>query len=154
MNRMFYTMCAVIGAVLAGGLAYVTGDKAATGASRGAAIMLADIQGASGDGNTALRTAFSVMLENIDIPQTDSLEGCSLAVSAEVSTQRIGTTDQVSIIWQVHDATGSPLGEVAQLNTVPAGKLDQAWGTDASLAARGARDGLIAIMRRPRSGCV
>jgi len=153
MNRMFYLCCALGGALLAAGVAYLTGDKPANGATRGVPIMIAGIQGAPGDGNSALRTAFGVMLENAEIPQVDDLDDCALAVSAEISTQRTGGNDHVSIIWQVHDSQGNSLGEVAQLNQVPAGKLDKAWGTDASLAARGARDGIINIIRRQKPSC-
>jgi len=131
MNRMFYLCCALGGALLAAGFAYFTGGKPTNGATRGVPIMIAGIQGAPGDGNQALRTAFGVMLE----------------------TQRTGGNDHVSIVWQVHDTDGRSLGEVAQLNEVPAGKLDQTWGTDASLAARGARDGIINIIRRQRPTC-
>ena len=150
---MFYICCALGGALLAAGVAYLTGDKPANGANRGLPIMIAGIQGAPGDGNSALRTAFGVMLENAKIPQVDELDDCTLAVSAEISTQRTGSNDQVNIIWQIHDASGRSLGEVAQTNEVPAGKLDGEWGTDASLAARGARDGIINIIRRQRLGC-
>jgi len=153
MNRMFYLCCALGGALLAAGFAYFTGGKPTNGATRGVPIMVAGIQGAPGDGNQALRTAFGVMLENANIPQVEELENCALAVSAEVSTQRTGGNDHVSIVWQVHDTEGRSLGEVAQLNEVPAGKLDQTWGTDASLAARGARDGIINIIRRQRPTC-
>ena len=139
--------------MLALGVAYLTGDKPANGATRGIPIMIANIQGAPGDGNQALKTAFGVMLENAEIPQVDDLEDCALAVSAEISTQRTGSNDQVSIVWQVHNSSGRSLGEVAQLNEVPAGKLDKTWGTDASLAARGARDGIVNIIRRQRLTC-
>jgi len=153
MNRMFYVCCALGGALLAAGVAFFTGDKPAKGTTGGIPIMIAAIQGAPGDGNTALRTAFGVMLENAQIPQVDDLDDCALAVSAEISTQRTESNDHVSIIWQVHDAQGHSLGEVAQLNEVPVGKLDGAWGTDASLAARGARDGIINIIRRQQPRC-
>lgn len=115
--------------------------------------MIAGIQGAPGDGNEALKKAFSVMLENADIPEVDDLEDCALAVSAEISRERTGDNDHVSIVWQVHDASGRSLGEVAQLNEVPSGKLDETWGTDASLAARGARDGIVNIIRRQKPSC-
>ena len=153
MNRMFYICCALGGALLAVGFAYFTGDKPVKGATRGVPIMIAGIQGAPGDGDAALRTAFGIMLENAEIPQVDELEGCALAVSAEISTERTGGNDHVSIIWQIHDRNGQSLGEVAQLNEVPAGKLDNKWGTDASLAARGARDGIINIIRRQKPTC-
>lgn len=153
MNRMFYVCCAVGGGLLALGVTYLSGDKPENGATRGIPIMIAGIQGAPGDGNSALRTAFGVMLENAEIPQADDLDGCALAVSAEVSTERAGDNDHVSIVWQVHDSQGRSLGEVAQVNEVPAGKLDGSWGTDASLAARGARDGIVNIIRRQKLGC-
>lgn len=154
MKKLFYPLCAVGGAVLAAGVAYVVGDRTASGkAFAGPSIMFADVRGAPGDGNTSLRTAFGVMLENAGIPQVETLEGCTLAVSAEVSTLRLGNNQKVSIVWQVQDAEGNPLGEVAQLNNVEYGALDKEWGTDASLAARGARDGIMDIMKLPRPGC-
>ncbi len=154
MNRLLYPLCAVGVAILAAGFAYLLVDRTASGkAFAGPSIMFADVRGAPGDGNTSLRTAFGVMLENAGIPQVDILEGCTLAVSAEVSTLRLGNNQKVSIVWQVQDSEGNPLGEVAQLNNIEYGALDGAWGTDASLAARGARDGIVDIMKLPRPGC-
>ena len=153
MNRMFYLCCAAGGGLLAAGAFYLMADKPTKGATGGIPIMIASIQGAPGDGNTALRSAFGVMLENAEIPQVDELEDCTLAVSAEVSTERASDNDRVSIIWQVHDSQGRSIGEVAQVNEVPAGKLNNTWGTDASLAARGARDGIVNIIRRQRISC-
>ena len=150
---MFYLGCGIGGALLAVGFAYFTGDKPAKGATGGIPIMIAGIQGAPGDGNEALRAAFGVMLENAEIPQVDDLDDCALAVSAEISRERTEDNDRVSIVWQVHDARGHSLGEVAQLNEFPSGKLDKAWGTDASLAARGARDGIVNIIRRQKPSC-
>jgi len=149
MAKLFYSICAVGGAAAAAGLSLVLFNPAPEGPS----VMIADVRGAPGDGNTSLRTAFGVMLENLDIPQVDELEGCTVAVSAEVSTLRLGNNQKVSIVWQVHDAEGQSLGEVAQLNNVTYGALEKEWGTEASLAARGARDGIIEIMNRPRPGC-
>ena len=154
MNKLFISVCAVGGAVLAAGVSYLLTDRPASGKPvTGPSVMIADFQGAPGDGNTALRTAFGTMLKNADIPQVETLDGCTIAVSAEVSTLRLGDTQKVSIVWQVHDADGKPLGEVSQLNNVPFGALDKEWGTDASLAARGARDGIEKIMQRLRPGC-
>lgn len=153
MNRMFYLSCAVGGGLLAAGVFYLMGDKPEAGATGGIPIMIAGIQGAPGDGNSALKEAFGVMLENANIRKVDALEDCTLAVSAEISTQRAGDNDRVSIIWQVHDSKGRSIGEVEQVNEVAAGKLDRTWGTDASLAARGARDGIINIIRRQQLSC-
>jgi len=149
MNRLFYPLCAVGGAVLAAVFSFLLFDRSASEPT----IMIADVRGAPGDGNTSLRTAFGVMLENVDIPQVEKLEGCTVAVSVEVSTLRLGNNQKVSIVWQVHDSEGQSLGEVSQLNKIKYGALDNEWGTEASLAARGARDGIINIMRQPRAGC-
>lgn len=154
MKRFFYPLCAVFGASLAAGVAYLTTDRTAQGMPFGApAIMIAGVQGAPGDGNTSLQAALQTIMTNAKIPLTDQLDGCVVAVTAEVSTLTKGQTDEISIIWQVSAADGQVLGDVAQVNLVPAGSLDGAWGTDASLAARGARDGIVKIMLRPRPGC-
>jgi len=154
MKPIFYPVCAVAGGCLAAGLAYVSGDRPASGAAvSGPAVMVAGVYGAPGDGNVALETAIRTILVNADIPVSDTLEGCNVAVSAEVSRFASVGAEQLSIVWKVIDADGLPLGDVSQVNTVEPGSLDIAWGTDASLAARGARDGIVAIMRRPRAGC-
>ena len=153
MNRMFYLCCAMGGALLAVGVTYFSSNPPEKGVTGGIPIMIAGIQGAPGDGNEALRTAFGVMLENAKIPRVDDLDDCALAVSAEISRERTGDNDRVSIIWQLHDAKGHSLGEVALINEVPSGKLDLTWGTDASLAARGARDGIVNIIRRQKPTC-
>lgn len=154
MNRIFYPLCAVFGASLAAGVAYLTTDRPATSAPLGTpAIMIAGVQGASGDGNASLEAALRTILTNAKIPLTDRLEGCTVAVSAEVSQFKGGTSDKISIVWQVIDAEGQSLGDVSQVKAIEAGSLDGEWGTDASLAARGARDGIVKIMLRPRAGC-
>ncbi len=160
MNKLVLFVCALGGMMLALGLAYLF-DKDTTGGDSGKdkaeaeiVILIDEVRGAPGDGNTSLRTAFGVILDNAGVKKTDTLTGCTVAVSAEVSTLRLGDNQKISIIWQVTDSAGARLGEVSQLNNVKFGALDGAWGTDASLAARGAWDGIRKIMNRPRTGCV
>ena len=152
MKWIIYSVCAVGGAALAAGLVYMTSGKPAS-SKPVASVMLAGIQGAPGDGNASLAKAFRTVLANIDIPVTEDMSACAIAVSTEVGSVRRGGVEHVSLVWQIHDAEGNPLGEVTQANQIVAGALDGAWGTEASLAARGARDGIVAIMRKPRPGC-
>lgn len=147
-TALFYILCASVGGGLAYALALMLG-----GAAPQRAVMLAGVQGAPGDGNTALNAAMGRVLSNIDVPLVDEMHACAFAVSAEVSTRLRGESQEIGIVWQVHDTTGRPLGEVEQATVVEAGSLDSGWGTEASLAARNARDGLIAIIRTPRKGC-
>lgn len=142
--------CAVLGA----GALYLAGDRSARSAvPPGPSIFLMGVQGAPGDGNQALSRAIEVILTTAKVPLVEQLGPCTVAVSAEVSILRQDTAEQVNIVWIVHDENGRALGEVAQSSTIAAGEFDGAWGTEASLAARGARDGIISIMRRPRPGC-
>jgi hypothetical protein len=147
-TALFYILCATGGGALAYGLTLMLGDNTPP-----RAVMLAGVQGAPGDGNTALNAAMGRVLSNIDVPLVEEMHACSFAVSAEVSTRLRGGSQEIGIVWQVHDTTGRPLGEVEQATVVEAGSLDSGWGTEASLAARNARDGLIAILRTPREGC-
>ena len=154
MNRFLYPVCAVFGAILAAGVAYITTDRPAkSGPKAGPAIMIAGVQGAPGDGNASLQAALKTILTNAKVPLSDQLEGCVVAVTAEVSSLKKGNAEQISIIWQVSDAEGRMLGDISQVNVTESGSLDGEWGTDASLAARGARDGIVSIMLRPRPGC-
>ena len=149
MVRIIYPIGAVVIGLLVGATLYLTSEKSATsGPLSSPGVVLAGVQGASGNGNIALISALGAVLDTAKVPVTDKLSGCSVAVSAEVSAQRRGEMERVSVIWQVHGSDGQRLGEVTQINEVVTGSLDGAWGAEASLAARGARDGIIAIMRR------
>ncbi len=145
---LFYILCACIGGGLAYGLVLMLG-----GSMPERAVVLTGVQGAPGDGNSALNAAMGRVLANIDVPLVEDMHACAFAVSAEVSSRPRGGSQEIGIVWQVHDPMGKPLGEVQQATVVEAGALDTEWGTEASLAARNARDGIIAIVRRPREGC-
>lgn len=145
---LFYTLCACVGGGLAYGLSLMLG-----GSTPERAVVLAGVQGAPGDGNSALNAAMGRVLANIDVPLVEDMHACALAVSAEVSTRQQGAMQEIGIVWQVHDAAGRSLGEVQQASTVPAGSLDREWGTEASLAARNARDGIITMVREMKPGC-
>lgn len=150
MKPIFYALCALAGGGLAAGIAAFTGGKAEASAP---AIVLAGINGAPGDGNTALDAALRRMMANAQVPVIEDMTPCALAVSAEVGTQPAGLKQLVSIVWQIHTEDGSLVAEVAQANHVTPGSLDESWGTEASLAARGARDRILPILQQTMRHC-
>lgn len=106
------------------------------------------IDGAPGDGVSALARAIALMLGNtgVIIATVDDVK--AWRVDALVSVTKAGPKDDVVLKWRVLDAKANVLGAVEQKNQVPAGSLSKNWGETAILAAAAAAPGLAEVIAK------
>jgi hypothetical protein len=113
-------------------------------------LLVRKIDGAPGDGNTALAAAVSSVLkrEDLDIAATAG-DKPDLALDATITVDRSqGDKQHVKIVWRVARAAGGEVGTVAQENDLPRGRLDAAWGDIAYNVAIAAEGGLLQLINR------
>ena len=120
----------------------------------GAGILVNPVTGAPGDGNAALRQAIVTALGNADVSITEDSRQASLTLSGQVGLQPLGNGfEKVLIVWRMLTMDGFEIGRATQENTIPAGSLKGAWGTDAQAIASAAVAGIERILgsghRRP-----
>lgn len=112
-------------------------------------VYLAEVAGAPGDGNVALRRAMSVALAGAGVPiaTVDEKAAFDVKGSVELDDPENGA-QAVRILWQVFDLDGKLLGRADQANVVPAGSLDGRWGQTAAFVAAAALDGILDIINK------
>lgn len=106
------------------------------------------IDGAPGDGATALARAIALMLGNTGVVIATVDDVKAWRVDALVSVGKAGPKDEVTLKWRVLDAKATVLGAVEQKNTVPANSLSKNWGETAILAAAAAAPGLAEVIAK------
>jgi hypothetical protein len=90
---------------------------------------------------------FSDFLTQLGFLPQDVASGAGFAVQGEVTvTPPVRGVQRVEIIWTVTRADGYELGRVAQLNEIPAGLLNGAWGDVAFAAAQEAAGGVRDVL--------
>ena len=110
-------------------------------------LRLAGVRGAPGDGNTALAARMREHLGHQGFVLQDSAEGAQYGLEAEVRvTPPERGVQRVEIVWIVSRRDGEELGRVAQLNEVPAGRLNGLWGDIAYVAAQEAAEGVRTVV--------
>ena len=114
-----------------------------------ARVMVADVQGAPGDGNVALtremRTRLRALGSNVQTTTNDA----DFTVQGKVRMVPMpGKQERVEIQWIVKDAKGSERGRAVQLNAIPAGSLDHYWGDVASVVAIEASGGVNDVLKK------
>lgn len=115
-------------------------------------LRLIPVRGAPGDGNAALTARLREFLANRGYVVQELADGAAFAVTAEVSVVAAGPgLQRVEIQWIVSRRDGYELGRVLQLNEVPAGALNRAWGDIAYAAAEEAAGGVQTIIRNASS---
>ncbi len=129
-----------------------SGNPSHTG-SQNAPIFVKAVQGASGDGNEALKRSVIKALAEDGVTLVQSPEPCAFIVTADVAITRLEEVDHVDIKWFIHSATDFLVGEVKQQNNMKRGALNRTWGNHALHAARGARDGIMEIVNSTTPAC-
>lgn len=115
------------------------------------AVALGPIEGAPGDGATALSRALTAILKRDSVEVLESPDETAVVVSADVEVRPVGgDLDRVSIVWRVADAAGRQIGTIGQENTVETGRLETRWGAVAFAAADGAASGVKDLLRQLR----
>ncbi|WP_252509771.1 hypothetical protein [Thalassospira sp. TSL5-1] len=126
----------------------ISGDRPSMAMAKPLKVALVAFAGAPGDGNEALKRSARAFLQAKRITVDDDIGPQTIVLSASITVQPVkkaqGTPeiDRVSIDWVLLDDSGHELGQMTQNNAVPHGKLDQKWGSVASLAAQAAVDAL------------
>lgn len=152
---------AELAAATAGHLAALLTDetpKEAAGSGR-TRLAVGRVAGAPGDGDTALAASLSAVLKHQDIELVDPATGRpDLAIAGEVKIDPPRDGKQhVKIVWHVAHAGGREIGQVAQENDVPRGRLDGPWGDVAYSVAMAAEGGIMQLVdssvpsRRPEA---
>ena len=115
-------------------------------------LRLIPVRGAPGDGNAALTARLREFLTQRGYVVQDLADGATFAVTAEVGMANAGPgLQRVEIQWIVSRRDGYELGRVLQLNEVPTGALNRAWGDIAYAAAEEAAGGVQTIIRNATS---
>ncbi len=112
-------------------------------------LTIANVEGAPGDGNTALTAALMGVMQ--DNGQRVSREGnntdIGYLITGEVTLEATPQNqDSIRIAWNVLSPSGDFLGTVSQANTVAKGSLSRKWGSVAQYAALAASGGILDLI--------
>ena len=146
-----------LAAVSADQIAAMLQDKAPVEAAEHGETRLSigGVEGAPGDGGTALASAITTLLKKQDLAiVSDPGAQADVQLDAVVTVDKPkGGQQHVKIVWRVRRRDGSEIGTVGQENDVPAGLLDGPWGDVAYTVAVAAQDGIMQLISRgaPRS---
>ncbi len=111
-------------------------------------IRFGGVRGAPGDGNISLAARMREQLSGLGLIVQDVADGALYGLDATVAlTPPAGGVQRVEIIWIVSRRDGEDLGRVAQLNEVPAGRLNAPWGDIAHVAAQQAAGGVQTVIQ-------
>lgn len=93
-------------------------------------IAVVAVEGAPGDGNAALKTAFEAVLRRAGLPVVDDPAQAAIRIFGKVDLTPAGNgTEDLLIAWTLRDPDGAEIGVLTQSNAVPQGKLDVEWGS-------------------------
>ena len=112
-------------------------------------LAIGDITGAPGDGNAALRRAFSAVLHRTEITITKSPEGAMATLDSIVQvTPHSEKEDEVRLVWTIRDSEQKTFAVLKQENRVRKGRLAHRWGSMAFDVALALRRQIVETMRR------
>lgn len=111
--------------------------------NRAPLLAFTGVNGAPGDGNITLARAMRAELVKTGQDIAGATIRADFTLTGTVTiTPTTGNQQRVEIDWRVTDAKGAEAGRVVQLNEVPNGMLDLAWGDVAFVVAREAAGGV------------
>jgi hypothetical protein len=143
---------AQLAAAGAAGLAALMTDTTPKEAPGGGRVRVAvrKIDGAPGDGNASLANSLTAVLKHADIDLVDAANGKpDVDIDCAVKLDAIpGGQQHIKIVWHVARAAGGEVGQVAQENDIPHGRLDGPWGDISYSVAISAADGIMALVDR------
>jgi hypothetical protein len=117
--------------------------------NRPATLFVPEVTGAPGDGDVALTRLIRARLAEFGPLVQVTLEGADFTVKGDVVvTPQPKGQQQVEIAWTVTRPSGVTVGKVSQLNSVPAGSLNQLWGDVAVVVAQEASGGINTVVER------
>ncbi len=120
-------------------------------ATQDVAAIVPAVNGAPGDGNTALSSALQRELSRQGVTLANR-PGASYRIEGKVAMGAPAEGKQsIQIDWLVRDPQGRSLGTVSQKNDIPEGSLDSSWGNTADAAAGAAAQGILKLLPQPRA---
>ena len=92
-------------------------------------IAVVAIEGAPGDGNEALRQAFTAVLKNAGLPVAADPLSAAIQIfgKVDVSDQTSGR-EKLKIEWSLRESDGSEIGTMTQSNSIEKGRATSKWG--------------------------
>ncbi len=125
------------------------GERTAQIDASAPSLAIGDITGAPGDGNAALRRAFSAVLHRTEITITKSPEGAMATLDSIVQvTPHSEKEDEVRLVWTIRDSEQKTVAVLKQDNRVRKGRLARRWGSMAFDVALALRRQIVETMRR------
>lgn len=125
------------------------GEQTAQIEASAPSLAIGDITGAPGDGNAALRRAFSAVLHRTEITITKSPEGAMATLDSIVQvTPHSEKEDEVRLVWTIRDSEQKTVAVLKQDNRVRKGRLAHRWGSMAFDVALALRRQIVETMRR------
>jgi len=111
------------------------------------AAVVPNVNGAPGDGSTALASALQRELSGKGITVGNKSAAAAYRVEGTVTMGAAKEGKQpIQIEWLVRDPQGKKLGTVSQKNEIPEGSLDGPWGKTAEQAAGAAAQGILKLL--------
>ncbi len=87
------------------------------------------VDGAPGDGNEALKNAFTAVLKNAGLPVAPDPKLAAIQVFGKVDVTELKEgRDKLVIDWTLRKPDGSEIGSMKQSNTVESGRATARWG--------------------------
>ena len=115
-------------------------------------IFLAEIIGATGDGNISLHRNLQRSLEIAGAELvTDRPQSVFLVKGFVNISPSYGGSNDVTITWLVATKDGKELGKITQNNKVPVDALAGRWGDIAHVVTQGASIGIIDVIEQQRA---
>ena len=126
----------------------VRGDTRRLTEVSGPIVAVHGVNGAPGDGDTALARAMTASLtrQKVRLGNMDSPDAFVVVGAVHLSDGQRPDEQLVEIVWELLRPDGSSLGAVRQQNAIPRGRLDGNWGDTAYAAAEGGAEGLMALV--------
>jgi hypothetical protein len=112
-------------------------------------VYVRPVEGAPGDGRTALPRALVFLLKKKGVDITPDAQAVdTIAIGGVVTvTQVPPDQEHVQIVWHVYEPDGTDFGQIAQENTIPKGTLDAHWGDVSMAIAASGVDDIIRVMQ-------
>jgi hypothetical protein len=112
-------------------------------------VLVPDVTGAPGDGNTSLTREMRKRLATLGPVVQTTADGADFVVQGQVKVVPIaGRQERVEIQWIVSVPPNDERGRVVQLNEIPAGTLSRYWGDVAVVVATEASQGVENVLQR------
>ncbi|MFD2264797.1 hypothetical protein ACFSM5_17965 [Lacibacterium aquatile] len=112
-------------------------------------VLIGDVTGAPGDGNTALKRALEYTLKQRGVLIADKAGPTTLTIRGKIEIGKpVGLLQAIRLNWGLFQPDGSEIGTITQENDIPANSLDRTWGETALFAAEGAVDGLKPLIEK------